>query len=101
MCILFELVEGGSLYNYIHNKDRELPLTLAVRIALDVAHAMAYLHHGLSPSVLHRDLKSPNVLLTRDGAEGELLAPVVAKVCGKLTRWAGLWLDKRDGSSSI
>ncbi len=37
-----------------------------LRITLDVAKAMAYLH-SFSPPVLHRDLKPGNVLISRDG----------------------------------
>lgn len=41
------------------------PLSLPVRlkIAVDVASAMRYLH-SLNPPLMHRDLKSPNILLT-------------------------------------
>jgi len=38
-----------------------------VQIAVDVAAAMAYLHEDQSPSVVHRDLKSHNLLIDRRG----------------------------------
>ena len=41
------------------------PLLSALRIALDGAKALAYLH-SLTPPVVHGDVKSPNVLLACD-----------------------------------
>lgn len=40
-------------------------LTQRLKIALDVARGMAYLH-GLDPRVMHRDLKTENVILARE-----------------------------------
>ncbi|KAJ0394151.1 hypothetical protein P43SY_009837 [Pythium insidiosum] len=42
--------------------DDRLPFQLRIRVALEIAEALVYLH-SLSPAVLHRDLKSGNVLL--------------------------------------
>eukprot|EP00746_Dinoflagellata_sp_MGD_P024873 gnl/MRDRNA2_/MRDRNA2_158460_c0_seq1.p1 gnl/MRDRNA2_/MRDRNA2_158460_c0~~gnl/MRDRNA2_/MRDRNA2_158460_c0_seq1.p1 ORF type:complete len:636 (-),score=94.30 gnl/MRDRNA2_/MRDRNA2_158460_c0_seq1:16-1923(-) len=54
---------GGSLYNHIYNP-RAKPLTYfqRVKVLCDVSEAMTYLHRR-SPKIIHRDLKSPNVLL--------------------------------------
>ena len=52
-------VEGESLRAYL-DRERQLPVAEAVRIAMSVASALDYAHrHG----VIHRDLKPENILL--------------------------------------
>ena len=58
-CMVMELLENGSLYSVLHSK-RELDWDLRQRIALDMSRGLAFLH---SKKILHRDLKSLNVLL--------------------------------------
>jgi serine/threonine protein kinase len=60
--IVLEYAPYGSLADVLHNRDIRLPLELRLRIALDIASGMDYLH-SRRPRVLHRDLKSPNVLM--------------------------------------
>ena len=58
-CMVMELMSGGSLFNLLHN-GRELPWSLRLSIAKDIAVGLNYLH---GRGILHRDLKSLNVLL--------------------------------------
>ncbi len=52
-------VEGESLRDRL-NREKQLPIADAVRIATEVASALDYAHrHG----VIHRDIKPENILL--------------------------------------
>ncbi|KAL6583816.1 Serine/threonine-protein kinase ht1 [Orobanche minor] len=63
-CIITEYYPGGSLRQYLHQQEpHSLPLTLVLKLALDIARGMQYLH---ARGVLHRDLKSENLLLDED-----------------------------------
>ncbi|OAY83907.1 Serine/threonine-protein kinase HT1, partial [Ananas comosus] len=63
-CIITEYMSGGSLRKYLHKQEpHSLPLKLVLKLALDIACGMNYLH---SRGILHRDLKSENILLGED-----------------------------------
>jgi hypothetical protein len=61
--LVMEYMPKGSLFNMLHSQS-ELPMTVRHRIALDVAKGLAFLHRYQPHGILHRDLKSQNVLLT-------------------------------------
>ncbi|KAL5544213.1 hypothetical protein UlMin_007997 [Ulmus minor] len=63
-CIITEYLAGGSLRRYLHHQEpHSVPLNLVLKLALDIARGMQYLH---SQGILHRDLKSENLLLGQD-----------------------------------
>ncbi|XP_024046456.1 MDIS1-interacting receptor like kinase 2 [Citrus clementina] len=65
MFLIYEYMEGGSLFCNLHNDDEAVELDWAQRVNIvkAIAHALAYLHHDCSPSIIHRDISSNNILL--------------------------------------
>jgi hypothetical protein len=68
--MIIELAPHGSLYSMLRS-DVELSLALRIRIAYDIASALDYLH-SQRPRVVHRDLKSPNVLIVSMHAHDDM-----------------------------
>eukprot|EP00026_Physarum_polycephalum_P005313 Phypoly_transcript_05345.p1 GENE.Phypoly_transcript_05345~~Phypoly_transcript_05345.p1 ORF type:complete len:610 (-),score=59.52 Phypoly_transcript_05345:54-1883(-) len=62
LVIVMEFMSRGSLYRIIHDKSIELPWTRIKHMALDIAKGMNYLHCS-DPIIIHRDLKSHNLLV--------------------------------------
>ncbi|XP_071932668.1 probable serine/threonine-protein kinase At1g01540 [Coffea arabica] len=66
--LVYEYVDNGNLEQWLHGEVGEVsPLTWDIRmnIILGTAKGLAYLHDGLEPKVVHRDIKSSNILLDR------------------------------------
>ncbi len=61
--IVMEYVEGETLKDYIKNQGM-LPINKSVSIARQVAGA---LYHAHANDIIHRDIKSHNILLSKDG----------------------------------
>ncbi|KAL4151001.1 hypothetical protein PRNP1_010387 [Phytophthora ramorum] len=71
LCAVSEFMEGGDLFSQLRRFDRVEHRARGfdvdkAKIAAHVAQALTYLH-SLEPVVLHRDLKSMNILLNSDG----------------------------------
>ena len=62
-----ELMSCGSLYGVIHWNAWDVDRPALLRLALDGSKGLAFLH-GRSPPVVHRDVKSPNLLVSQDWA---------------------------------
>lgn len=63
LAIVTEFCEGESLFKLLHErKDVMLSWQQKLKMSIDVAHGMNYLHE-ITPPIIHRDLKSLNLLL--------------------------------------
>ncbi|KAL0558369.1 hypothetical protein IC582_002931 [Cucumis melo] len=67
--LIFEFMHNGTLHHHLHNPNSEsqpLDWNTRLRIALDCAKALEFLHEHAVPSVIHRNFKCTNVLLDQD-----------------------------------
>ena len=67
LAMVSEYMARGSLFKVLRRGgDRPLDQKMLRTVAISVARGMAYLH-GLSPPLVHLDLKSPNILIDTAG----------------------------------
>ncbi|KAM7268138.1 hypothetical protein ACFE04_010304 [Oxalis oulophora] len=65
--LVYVYMSNGSLASHLYSEEKEpLRWDLRVYIALDVARGLEYLHDGAVPPVIHRDIKSSNILLDQN-----------------------------------
>ncbi|KAH0856952.1 hypothetical protein HID58_085213, partial [Brassica napus] len=64
LCIVTEFMARGSIYDFLHKQKCAFKLQTLLKVALDVAKGMCYLHQN---NIIHRDLKTANLLMDEHG----------------------------------
>lgn len=67
--LVYRFVENGSLDEWLHEREdpeRVLDWKKRFKIIRGVAAGLSYLHHGVEPQIIHRDIKASNILLDND-----------------------------------
>ncbi|XP_057539733.1 probable receptor-like protein kinase At5g18500 isoform X2 [Amaranthus tricolor] len=67
--LVYEYVNNGNLEQWLHGAMRQhghLTWEARMKVLLGTAKALAYLHEAIEPKVVHRDIKSSNILIDED-----------------------------------
>ena len=83
-CIVYHFMSQGSLSSMLQEKGRQLPWRRRVCILSQILSALEYLHTQVDPPIVHRDVKTANILL--DGSLNAHLGDFgLARLCPELT----------------
>ncbi|CAK9237931.1 unnamed protein product [Sphagnum troendelagicum] len=69
--LIYEYMHKGSLSDHLYgdlstSTNEQLDWTTRLHIALNASQGLEYLHSGCNPSIIHRDVKTSNILLPSD-----------------------------------
>ncbi|KAK2658933.1 hypothetical protein Ddye_005466 [Dipteronia dyeriana] len=65
LVLVYEFMSNGSLHDHLHSLESSplMSWPRRIKVALDAARGIEYLHEYAVPTIIHRDIKSSNILL--------------------------------------
>ncbi|AEE85633.1 serine/threonine-specific receptor protein kinase-like protein [Arabidopsis thaliana] len=80
MALIYEYMANGNLQAYLSSENAEdLSWEKRLHIAIDSAQGLEYLHDGCRPAIVHRDVKTANILIN-DNLEAKIADFGLSKV---------------------
>ncbi|KAL1209826.1 Serine/threonine-protein kinase-like protein CCR2 [Cardamine amara subsp. amara] len=69
--LVYEYMPHGTLHDHLHGDLSQLDWSMRLKIMLQAARGLDYLHNEVDPPIIHRDVKTSNILL-----DGEMCARI-------------------------
>jgi GTPase SAR1 family protein len=91
--MVMEYMNGGHLFSYLHRSGKKICWEEKMSLAMDVARGMQFIH-STKPPIVHRDLKSPNVLLTHRADKPYPSAKIADFGLSRGLEWSSHYSDK-------
>lgn len=79
--LVYEFMPHGTLHDHLHGGLSPLSWTLRLKISMQAARGIEYLHKDASPPIIHKDIKASNILL--DGEWGARVADFGLTISGE------------------
>ncbi|XP_010417637.1 PREDICTED: wall-associated receptor kinase-like 10 [Camelina sativa] len=64
--LVYEFISNGNLFEHLHDESSDYTMAtweVRLRMAIEIAGALSYLHSAASAPIYHRDIKSTNIML--------------------------------------